>query len=241
MAAAEILGNIFGASGTDKGPSCHAYHRFYAHALSAFRDDEFNMLEIGYADGCSATAWLSYFTRARVYAMDTADPPSKTHDRLAVIKGDQSSPADLDAVANAVGKARVIIDDGSHIPSHQIGAFNKLFADVLEPGGVYIIEDVETSYWRRGALYGRQCCYGPDHPENVVTVFKRAVDASVNREFLGGPLALTTEAVAPLDPRACRWISSVEFGSNCIIVRKTTAADLEKYHDRAPYRFAAFL
>ena len=39
------------------------------------------------------------------------------------------------------GNLDVILDDGSHIPEHQILTFNTLFPSVV-PGGIYIIEDV---------------------------------------------------------------------------------------------------
>ena len=39
-----------------------------------------------------------------------------------------------------------IIDDGSHIPQHQVSTFDLLFRQVLLPGGTYIVEDIETRY-----------------------------------------------------------------------------------------------
>ena len=44
-------------------------------------------------------------------------------------------------------KFDVIIDDGSHIPWHQIFTLETIFDTFLKDGGVYIIEDIETSYW----------------------------------------------------------------------------------------------
>ena len=40
----------------------------------------------------------------------------------------------------------VIIDDGSHLNQHQIFTFETLYPFVKD-GGVYVIEDVQTSYW----------------------------------------------------------------------------------------------
>jgi len=40
----------------------------------------------------------------------------------------------------------IIIDDGSHIPRHQLVSFSALFPFV-RPGGVYVIEDIESSYY----------------------------------------------------------------------------------------------
>jgi len=40
----------------------------------------------------------------------------------------------------------LIIDDGSHINSHIITTSNFLFP-FLNKGGVYVVEDLKTSYW----------------------------------------------------------------------------------------------
>ena len=42
-------------------------------------------------------------------------------------------------------KVELIVDDGSHVPEHQILSFNFLFKNLLSPGSTYIIEDIETS------------------------------------------------------------------------------------------------
>ena len=64
-------------------------------------------------------------------------------------KIDQSNSLELDKFVATVGiKFDVILDDGSHVPEHQILTINKLW-DLVKPGGVYIIEDIETSYWKK--------------------------------------------------------------------------------------------
>jgi demethylmacrocin O-methyltransferase len=44
------------------------------------------------------------------------------------------------------GLVDIVIDDGSHINKHVINAFKILFPK-LSSGGLYVIEDTETSYW----------------------------------------------------------------------------------------------
>lgn len=41
----------------------------------------------------------------------------------------------------------IIIDDGCHIVEHQITSFKTLFP-LIKPKGMYIIEDLHTSYWK---------------------------------------------------------------------------------------------
>lgn len=42
----------------------------------------------------------------------------------------------------------IIIDDGSHCNNHVIATFKILFP-LLKLGGIYAIEDLQTSYWKR--------------------------------------------------------------------------------------------
>lgn len=44
------------------------------------------------------------------------------------------------------GPFHIIIDDGSHRPEHIRDSFGVLFP-LLEDGGIYAIEDTQTSYW----------------------------------------------------------------------------------------------
>jgi len=47
--------------------------------------------------------------------------------------------------------AKLVLDDGSDYPIHRFETFNILFRNLLEPVGVYIIEDVECNYWKSDA------------------------------------------------------------------------------------------
>ena len=81
---------------------------------------------------------------------------------------------------------------------------------------MYIIEDVETSYWTKGeGLYGYPARYGAGHPESIVEVFKTAIDG-VNVEFS----QLSTGVVEHQ-----QQIASITFAQNCIIMTKRQAPD----------------
>ena len=79
-------------------------------------------------------------------------------DKHTLYTGSQTDSYFLGKVLDDVGgkKFDVIIDDGSHIPWHQIFTLETMFDTFLKDGGVYIIEDMETSYWDRPgvSLYG---------------------------------------------------------------------------------------
>jgi hypothetical protein len=68
------------------------------------------------------------------------DPPNQ------VRIGSQADAAFLRSVVNEIGRLDVVLDDGSHIASHQRASFRALFP-LLSDGGLYIIEDTHTSYW----------------------------------------------------------------------------------------------
>ena len=61
-------------------------------------------------------------------------------------RADQGSADDLAALCAKEGPFDVIIDDGSHLSFHQLFTFHHLF-DALKDGGIYVIEDVHTSFW----------------------------------------------------------------------------------------------
>jgi hypothetical protein len=203
--------------GTDK-VSHHGYNYFYPKHLEVLRGDEFNMLEIGYEGGHSCRVWEEYFPKANIFSMDINKEGK--FDNHTVFKGDQSNINDLDRISNEIGSAKFIIDDGSHNPTHQIETFSFLFKKLLEPGGIYIIEDIECNYWNEeSSLYGYRVGFS-----NVIDYTKKLIDY-VNSEFSKKENKLK--------------ISSITYGQNCIIITKQTEEE-EKYFNRN-YRFSHHL
>ena len=200
----------------------HNYHNIYDFFLKSFYNDKGSLLEIGIDSGKSLHMWLELFPNAFIYGMDIN--VGLITDKFNVIKGDQSSIIDLYKVKNIIGNDLFFInDDGSHIPEHQLLTFNTLFPSLRE-GGIYIIEDVETSYWTKGGLYGYETRYGYKHPNSIVEIFKNVAD-SINSEFAG-------ERKNNVDNT--HMIDSITFSKNCIIIVK-------KIQDSRPYRFSKFL
>lgn len=106
------------------------------------------MLEIGVSKGGSLEMWRKYFgPDATIFGVDinpecatVADPPNQ------VRIGSQADPAFLRSVVGEMGAPNIILDDGSHVASHQRISFQTLFP-LLQPGGIYIIEDLHTAYY----------------------------------------------------------------------------------------------
>lgn len=123
----------------------HNYCRFYDRILGHMRDSCQKMLEIGIDQGASLRMWKDYFYNATVYGIDY-NPETLLHneDRIVCAQADQSMPIQLSNIVREWGVFDFIIDDGSHIVSHQKNSIESLWK-YLRSGGVYIIEDLHTN------------------------------------------------------------------------------------------------
>ena len=223
-------------SGTDK-TAIHHYEITYARILERFqREPDFAMLEIGYGSGAGIKFWTSLFPKAFIYCFDRDH--EEEGDRYKVLKVDQSDLQNLQngmaAIEHPIG---LIVDDGSHHPSHQLLTFCILFQALLKPGGTYVIEDIETSYWRNGLLYGYLCNYGLADPWSAIEAFKVVCDY-VNRRFLCNEdksLLQYRMMSVGLDPTVVDAVEAVQFARNLIVLNKADELQL----DEPPYGNAA--
>jgi hypothetical protein len=219
-------------AGTDKIYH-HGYHRFYDKYI---KRDIKKLLEIGIDDCKSVNLWLQYCPEATIYGLDINK--EFINGKLIVYKGDQSSTGDLEKLVSHTGNdIDVIIDDGSHIPEHQLFSFNKLFSHV-KPGGVYIIEDIETSYWKKNGLYGYQTRYGKDHNMNIINIFRDVLHL-LNREFMNIDDINQISSKCPISLDNIDAISSITFCQNCIIICRKELYEYQ-YVNRS-YRFPNML
>ncbi len=101
------------------------------------------------AGGGSLEIWREYFgPDAKICGVDLEPACASRVDAPNIVRiGSQADPAFLASVIAEIGRPTIIIDDGSHVASHQQASFDALWPE-LEPGGLYIIEDMHTAYWR---------------------------------------------------------------------------------------------
>jgi len=116
----------------------------YEHFLDSLREKEINILEIGVEDGYSLRLWRDYFTKAKICGIDIVKKNFSINN-VEIFCGDQSDYKFLSKVVEKYGKFDIIIDDGSHVSKHIISSFKYLF-NHLNEDGLYIIEDLQTSY-----------------------------------------------------------------------------------------------
>ena len=147
------LEQIFNHYGSDKGSILEGHKYATGYEELIFRNIE-TLLEIGigtdytYNGTCgSIRAWLEWLPNTNIYGFDIQDAPEdlKNNPRFTCILGDQGKENDLINLKSSIPLCDIIIDDGSHINSHQIMTFNILW-DKVKEGGYYIIEDVHCKW-----------------------------------------------------------------------------------------------
>ena len=144
-------GSVSEAFFEKRGRPVHKWQHYldiYERHLACYQNRPFLFLEIGVFDGGSLDMWRRYFgNEATIIGIDInkdcatrVDPPNL------VRIGSQADPKFLQSVIEEFGPPDVVLDDGSHIATHQRASFDILFPRLKE-GGLYIIEDLHTSYW----------------------------------------------------------------------------------------------
>lgn len=131
----------------------HFYTPIYDKWFSLLRYKPIRLLEIGvggYAKpnvgGNSLRMWKRYFPKGHITGVDLYDKSALQESRLDIVQGDQADADFLKELTRRKGPFDIIIDDGSHVQSHIIASFEALFP-LMKPGGIYVIEDTQTSYW----------------------------------------------------------------------------------------------
>lgn len=124
------------------------YLPIYEQLLSPYAGSKVRMLEIGVSKGGSLGLWRKFLGKEAIIFGVDINPECAAFDgeSASVRIGSQSDPEFLQNVISEMGGVDVVLDDGSHIATHQRISFDALFP-LLSNGGLYIIEDMHTAYW----------------------------------------------------------------------------------------------
>lgn len=142
------------------------YHRHFAR----FRGTSPSIVEFGVAHGGSLQMWKHYFgPGARLCGIDINPKCRRAEeDGISIIIGNQEDRGFLAELAVRLAPIDVLIDDGGHTMGQQIATFEVMFPAVSQTG-VYLAEDLHTSYWDR---YGG----GIRKPGSFIEYAKRLID-----------------------------------------------------------------
>lgn len=121
-------------------PKINGFYKLYSNKLSPYIGEKIKFLEIGVQDGSSIKHWRKMSPTWDVWGLDTDIN----------CRGEQiviGSQEDKEVLRQFEG-FDIVIDDGGHTWKQQIKTFEQLFP-TLRRGGLYVIEDLHTSFWKQ--------------------------------------------------------------------------------------------
>ena len=146
------------------------YFEIYERHFAQFRNLPITLLEFGVLHGGSLQMWKYYFgPQAKIYGADINPRCAElAEDQISILLADQENRGSLQNICKTLPPFDIIIDDGGHTMLQQTTTFQEMWGQ-LKIGGVYLIEDMLTSYW---PSFGG----GYKHPVNFVEYTKGLID-----------------------------------------------------------------
>lgn len=196
----------------------HFYTQHYDSCFASFREKNVHLLEIGiggYDDpnngGASLKMWEEYFTQGCIYGLDWHAKTGLASDRIKVFQGSQADPLAFSPIieANPDRAFDIIVDDGSHRSEHVITTFLMMF-QYVKPGGWYVIEDTQTSYWTDYSGSSTDLT----SPMSTMSFFKQFIDGLNWREIHRPGYAPTSFDLSIVSMRFYHNLIFIEKGFN---------------------------
>lgn len=191
----------------------HGYLSKYQKHFSKLWYRKINLLEIGVggyehpkAGGNSLRMWKKFFPFGRIHGIDVINKRSLEERRIYIHEGSQTDLSFLESISKKIHPVAIIIDDGSHVSKDVITTFKFLFPK-LENGGTYVVEDIQTSYWKEFAGDPKDL----SNPNTSMNFFKQLTDSVNSSEFERGDGS---------DGTFDDQISSIQFYYNMVIINK---------------------
>jgi hypothetical protein len=119
------------------------YFDIYAHHFERFVGRDVHVAEVGVYSGGSLAMWHHYFgSKAQIYGIDINESCMTYADETTrIFIGDQADRSFWARFREAVPVLDILIDDGGHLPHQQIATLEEMLGH-LQPGGIYLCEDV---------------------------------------------------------------------------------------------------
>lgn len=199
---------------TDKCSEEHDYLNKYEFFIDRWKNEKINILELGVYHGGSLKMWGTYFANASVYGVDISEECLQyAGENRKVIIQDLGDEDGIRVLGNL--HPAIIVDDASHLWSHQIKALCHLFP-AMQSGGVYIMEDLGTSFFSYDGQY---------FADAVITAYDFC--AAVAEVVTSGTMLRTTHLQAELLPLRqeieylAGQITMISFiQESCVIIKK---------------------
>lgn len=137
------------------------YFRVYDKYFAKYRNTDVVMCEIGVCKGGSLQMWKKYLGgSATIIGIDINEKCKQLEeDQIHIEIGSQSDARFWDVIKQKYPKIDILLDDGGHTMEQQIATFENMFGHISD-GGIYLCEDVHTSYWGKyGGGYKKSSSY----------------------------------------------------------------------------------
>jgi hypothetical protein len=160
---------------TDKA-EYHSYEEVYPFLLDKFVDGKYNLLEVGTAYGGTLRALSELFPESNIYGVDWDLSNLKINvedfPNIQVFESHQCDSKFLDNLP----MLDFVTEDASHIMSESIATF-ELLESKLNPGALYVIEDVYPEYYNAYLKDGRFKIYDvrdiKGRGDDVIAVYEK--------------------------------------------------------------------
>jgi len=212
------------ADNYSKGPGFdrwQAYYYPYERHFGPWRGKKVVMLEIGVQSGGSTIMWPMFFGPGLIYHGVDINPNCKQFERdnITIHLADQSNKDELEKLMKEIPAPDIIIDDGGHSMNQQITSFKVLFPYLKTPG-VYLCEDLHTSYWSE---YGGSSNFKDVSRSTMIEYSKSFVDILNLQHIRGGEIDENWKVLHS-------QIGGIAFYNSMVMIEKSRVHPWDRVH-----------
>ena len=188
----------------------HGYIEIYESYFHKLKEDNLIILELGIADGKSLLTWSDYFKNSKIVGIDihkiNIEEKNLNRNNIDIYQGSQSNEKFISEIISEYKEFDIIIDDGSHLSKDVKKSFQLLFP-ALKNKGLYVVEDIQTSY---NHFFGGNP-FDLKYSNSHMNFFKHLTD-SLNYQEIANPFYIKNK----YDGK----ITNISFYHNMIFVKK---------------------